>query len=141
MTPVVERRRTTIVGIPVRTGECIQEGEPNMTSPMFCEYVNSSLLPSNHIPPHFPRSISLRTAIRWLHKLDFKSMGHNGIFIDGHERVDVVKYRGEFLQEMHSLCRLTSLDLPAMMSLLQNPILDCRRRLQHHQSVTTRSWS
>ena len=31
-------------------------------------------------------------------------MGHKkGIYIDGHERDDVVKYRGEFLQEMHSL--------------------------------------
>ena len=50
------------------------KGEPNRTAPMFREYVNSSLLPSHHLPPHFPRSISLRTAIWWLHKLGFKPM-------------------------------------------------------------------
>ena len=38
---------------------------PNMNAPALCEYAN------NHLPPFFPRSISLRTAIRWLHHLGF----------------------------------------------------------------------
>ena len=80
-----------------------KKGEPNMTALNFCEYVNSTLLPSQHLPPHFPRSISLRTAVRWLHLLGFKPVSHkNGIYIDGHEREDVVKYRREYLKFMEA---------------------------------------
>ena len=80
------------------------KGSPNMNASMFCEFVNSTLLPSHHLPPNFPRNISLRTAIRWLHKLGFKPMSHKkGIYIDGHEREDVVKDRTSFLNEIHSL--------------------------------------
>lgn len=76
-----------------------KKGEPNMTAGSFCEYVNSTLLPSQHLPPHFPRTISLRTATRWLHRLGFKPISHKkGIYIDGHEREDVVKYRKEYLK-------------------------------------------
>ena len=49
-----------------------KKGQPNMTAAMFCNYVNSTLLPSQHLPPHFPRTISFRTAVRWLHHLGFK---------------------------------------------------------------------
>ena len=78
-----------------------KKGKPNMTALDFCDYVNSSLLPSHHLPPHFPRSISLRTAVRWLHRLGFKPMSHKkGIYIDGHEREDVVKYRSIYLKAM-----------------------------------------
>lgn len=43
-------------------------------------------------------SISERTAWRWLHKLDwqYKKLS-NGMYIDGHEREDVVKYRCAFI--------------------------------------------
>ena len=43
------------------------------------------------------RGICVRTAQRWLHKLDWR-YGHKkrGMYIDGHEWDDVVKYRGEF---------------------------------------------
>ena len=37
--------------------------QPNMMDAMFCNCVNSTLLPSQHLPPHFPRTISLRTAV------------------------------------------------------------------------------
>ena len=47
------------------------KGEPNMTAQSFCEWVNNDLLPSSHLPPHFQRSISLQTAVRWLHHLRF----------------------------------------------------------------------
>ena len=63
-----------------------KKGEPNMTAASFCEYVNSTLLPSSHLPPFFPRTVSLRTAIRWLHHLGFKPRSHKkGVYIDGHE--------------------------------------------------------
>ena len=66
-----------------------------MTALNFCDYVNSTLLPSHYLPPHFPRSISVRTAVHWLHRLGFKPMSHKkGIYIDGHE------YHGQYLSIM-----------------------------------------
>lgn len=44
------------------------------------------------------RGISVRTACRWLKKLDWRyGKKRNGMYIDGHERDDVVQYRNEFL--------------------------------------------
>ena len=81
-----------------------KKGEPNMTSVSFLKFVNNELLPSHHLSPHFPRMISLRTAIRWLHNLGFKPVSHKkGIYIDGHEREDVVKHRDEYLTTLHTL--------------------------------------
>ena len=43
-------------------------------------------------------SISKKTATRWLQKLDWRYQGiRNGMYIDGHEREDVVAYRREFV--------------------------------------------
>jgi hypothetical protein len=40
----------------------------------------------------------VRTARRWLKKLDWRyGRKKNGMYIDGHEREDVVQYRKEFL--------------------------------------------
>ncbi|KAJ7731843.1 hypothetical protein B0H16DRAFT_1329057 [Mycena metata] len=45
------------------------------------------------------RSISVWTARRWLKRLDWR-YGHrkNGMYIDGHEREDVVAYRAAFVK-------------------------------------------
>ncbi|PBK85860.1 hypothetical protein ARMGADRAFT_1036033 [Armillaria gallica] len=44
-------------------------------------------------------SISLSTGQRWLKKLDWRyGRRQNGMYIDGHEREDIVKYRKEFLE-------------------------------------------
>jgi hypothetical protein len=44
-------------------------------------------------------SISKKTATRWLEKLDWRYEGvRNGMYIDGHEREDVVEYRREFVE-------------------------------------------
>jgi hypothetical protein len=54
-----------------RASQWVQEmGEPNMTSPMRCEYVNN-VHPRHHLFPNFHR-ISLRIAVCWLHQLDFQ---------------------------------------------------------------------
>lgn len=43
--------------------------------------------------------ISKRTAQRWLRKLDWRyGRKRNGMYIDGHERPDVVEYRNQFIQ-------------------------------------------
>ncbi|KAF9059511.1 hypothetical protein BDP27DRAFT_1143271, partial [Rhodocollybia butyracea] len=40
------------------------------------------------------RSISPATAKRWMHKLGYRFVKkHQGLYVDGHERDDVVKYR------------------------------------------------
>lgn len=81
-----------------------KKGEPNMTAAAFCQHANNHLLPSSHLPPFFPRSISLKTSIRWLHHLGFKPRSHKkGVYIDGHEREDVVKHRGTYLKTMDEL--------------------------------------
>ena len=45
------------------------------------------------------QAISIWTAHHWLKKLDW-CYGHkkNGMYIDGHERVDVVEYRNQFIE-------------------------------------------
>ena len=44
-------------------------------------------------------SISKKTATRWLQKLDWRYQStRNGMYIDGHEREDVVAYRREFVE-------------------------------------------
>ena len=75
-----------------------------MTAQSFCDWVNNDLLPSSHLAPHFPRSIRLRTAIRWFHNLGFKPVSHKkGVYIDGHERDDVVQHRKCLLKTLHNL--------------------------------------
>ena len=55
----------------VRENACVK-GRPNMTAQSFCQYANNNFLQSNHLPPYFPRQISIATAICWLHHLGFK---------------------------------------------------------------------
>ena len=75
-----------------------------MTAASFCQWVNTELLPSTTLPANYPRSISLRTATRWLHRLGFRPLGHKkGAYVDGHEREDVVAYRKDYLKVMHDL--------------------------------------
>ena len=75
----------------VREHAC-KKGEANMTAKLFCQWVNEELLPSHNLPPNLPRSISVRTATRWLHQLGYRPLSHKkGTYVDGHEREDVVK--------------------------------------------------
>ena len=81
-----------------------RKGQPNMTAQSFCVWVNEDLLPSSHLLPHFPRRVSFRTSVRWLYHLGFKPVSHRkGVYIDGHEREDVVLHRGKYLREMAAL--------------------------------------
>lgn len=62
-----------------------------------CRYVNKFLLPSLQLGD----SISDATAIRWLTKLGFKlSRVQKGVYVDGHERPDVVESRQVFIDYM-----------------------------------------
>jgi hypothetical protein len=45
------------------------------------------------------RGIHVRTARRWLHKLSWRyQQKKKGMYIDGHEREDVVEYRRRFIE-------------------------------------------
>ena len=77
------------------------KGRPNMTLVDFCKWINDTLLPNSTLEPGFPRKVSVETARKWLHELGFEVLTpKKGIFIDGHERSDVVESRKEFLRKM-----------------------------------------
>lgn len=77
------------------------KGKPNMTATDFCKWVNKSLLPNWTLEAGFPRKVSVETARTWLHHLGFEVLkAKKGIFIDGHERPDVIEYCKEFLRRM-----------------------------------------
>lgn len=67
-------------------------------------YMELELFPRIHMK--VGQGISLHSARRWLQKAGFKFISHKkGLYFDGHDRPDVVKYRQEvFLKtmEMHS---------------------------------------
>ena len=76
-------------------------GRPNLTSSAFCQWVNNELLPNSVLEPGYPRRVSVETARKWLHDLGFEILQlSKGVFIDGHERSDVVESRGQFLRTM-----------------------------------------
>ena len=75
-----------------------------MTAQSFCQWVNDHLLPSQNLPPELPRSISVRTATRWLRRLGFRPQSHKkGTYVDGRERADVVASRSKYLKELSEL--------------------------------------
>lgn len=51
-----------------------------------------------------PPGIRSRTARRWLSRLGYKWQDvKKGVFLDGHEREDVIEYRRKFLEEMKEM--------------------------------------
>ena len=77
------------------------KGKPNLTTLTFCEWVNSDLLPFSSLEPHYPRKVGVETCRRWMHELRFEIVdGRKGIYIDGHERKDVVESRQKFFRKM-----------------------------------------
>ena len=64
----------------------------NMTSMEVCKWVNKTLLPNSNLEPGFPCQISIETSRKWIHEMDFEVLtGRKGIFVDGHERPDVIE--------------------------------------------------
>ena len=63
-----------------------------------CRYVNQFLFPSFGIES----KIGKITAVRWLKKLGFKLRKvSKGIYVDGHERENVVQAHRDFIQYMY----------------------------------------
>ena len=75
-----------------------RKGEPNLTTEMFHRWVNNN----------YGVSIAAETARRWLHHLGFSMCDHQkGVYFDGHERDDVVRYRTDFLDKLSKLDETT----------------------------------
>lgn len=69
-------------------------------------------MPNPVLPPGFLRSITPRTARRWLHDLGFSPTPYKkGLYFDGHEREDVVEYQRLYLRKLEVL-QLTHLAPP-----------------------------
>lgn len=79
----------------------VVKGKPNLTAISFCHWVNESLLPNSILEPGYPRHVSVQTARTWLHELGFQVLDKKkGVYIDGHERPDVVEHRQHFLRQL-----------------------------------------
>lgn len=75
-----------------------------MTAARFAQWVNSELLPISNLAPGFPERITPRTASTWLHALGFRPTPyHKGVYVDGHERQDVIEYRNMYLRKIEIL--------------------------------------
>ena len=75
--------------------------------------VNKSLLPNSTLEPGFPRQISVETAQKWLPKMGFEVLtARKGLFIDGHERLDVMESRETFSRKMVKLVFLLFVNAP-----------------------------
>lgn len=77
---------------------------PLKIGPSFlCRFLEDAYFP-NKFDSFGKKSISRVTSQKWLHKLGVSAAQYTkGVYIDGHERKDVVEYRGKFLAEMRAL--------------------------------------
>jgi hypothetical protein len=86
--------------VAAQIGSHLRSNKFDITPRKLCEYVNNIILPSVGIENE-NKKISEQTAARWLKKLGWEFGTYKkGIYNDGHERPDVVKYRKEFLKFM-----------------------------------------
>ena len=90
----------------IRANSC-KKGQPNMAVSDFCHYINDMLLHPDgeeNISPSFPREVSTETPQRWLHELGFSvKEKKKGMYVDGHDREDVVEYQNKFLEELKQM--------------------------------------
>ena len=91
------------------------KAKANMTSASFCKWVNEELLPNWVLEHEYPRKIGLEAVIKWLHYLEFHVLDQKkGIYIDGHERDDIIEYRQNFLRKMVSIGFLNKDNAPTV---------------------------
>ncbi len=68
--------------------------------------VNEHLLPNHVLDPGYPRKISVETSRKRLLEMGFSVLDHKKgtyMYVDGHERSDVVEYRQSFLRKLCGL--------------------------------------
>ena len=99
------QKRTSLLSdedVSIRIHEwLLQTSKVHRTPDKLCRWINESLLVE--IMGSACHNISERTVNRWMNTMGYKyGVWKKGIFIDGHERADVVDYRKEFLFRMLS---------------------------------------
>ena len=124
------------------------KGKPNLTSIEFCKWVNKTLLPNWTLEPGFPRRISVETARKWLHEMGFEVLtARKGIFVNGHERPDVIESREKFLRKMVKVGSLHFTNAPtkqagrALPEDVEPPVLERREKtvIFFHDETTFQS--
>ncbi|KAF8337206.1 hypothetical protein F5887DRAFT_1161111 [Amanita rubescens] len=115
------------------------------------DQVNLRIFPELGIKPKKP--LHVRTARRWLIKLGWRhSMIRKGIYMDGHERADVVKYRREiFLPTMAAYeMRMVHYEGPDPMNRIEPVLQDDEKEIVpnfhdesafHHHDASRSAWS
>ena len=77
----------------VRANSAVK-GTPNMNKMDFYKWVNKTLFHNSTLEPGFPCKVSVETAQKWGYEMGFEVLhARKGIFIDGHERPDIVASR------------------------------------------------
>ena len=83
--------------------EKVADRNYNLTARKFQQWLNT-YLSSLELPEGYPRSVSERTALQYMRRLGFTHAPYKqGIYVDGHERADVVAYRKKFLAKIKAL--------------------------------------
>ena len=101
------------------------KGHPNLTTVTFCKSVIEYFLPNCTLEPGFHHKISLETTRLWLHHLGFEVLTvRKGIFIDGHERPDVIDARKLILRKMTKLGFLHITNAPTKDAMKALPDVD-----------------
>ena len=91
------------------------KAKANMTSVSFCKWVNEELLPNWVLEPGYLRKIGLEAVRKCLHHLEFHLLDHKeGIYINGHERDDIIEYCQNFLCKMVSIGFLNKDNAPTV---------------------------
>ena len=81
----------------VRGNSC-RKGQPNLTLVDVQNFVNSRVLP---LLGNANMAVSRSTVHQWMKRLDFKVTRYKkGMYVDGHEREDVVIYRSLYLRQL-----------------------------------------
>ena len=99
----------------IRSHPC-KKGEPNMTSKMFMKWIHTE----------YGTKIHDSTACCWLQELGFSRVHHQkGVYFDGHDRDDVVRYRQVYLQKLEDLYRksLTCFGNAPLLALGEKPLI------------------
>ncbi|PKY36542.1 hypothetical protein RhiirB3_459385 [Rhizophagus irregularis] len=85
--------------IQLKVASYLHQHKFDVTVNSFCNFVNEEILPSIGIENKI--TISEKTATQWLKKMGFTfSRYAKGMYVDSHERDDVIAYWNKFLETM-----------------------------------------
>jgi len=101
-TPITDPQFCAIVRAFIR-GNAIQTGKPNLRLSSFVQWLNTVMIPDFIADDGKTgrSTVSEETGRRWLHRLGFRQKRYRkGIFVDGHDREDVVSARIAFVKDL-----------------------------------------